>query len=385
MNARLLTILSLALALRLGGVFWADEEVVDVLRYRKVADHILDVSWNPYQAPRLYPYPPVWVWVEAGCGWLARHTALRFPILVKLPVVIADVLIVALFVRARWRRAAWIYACHPVSLLVTGFHGQFDALALLFVLTALRCHETGRNDAAALALSAAIGLKSFPALLLPPFLLSLPGGGRARLRFALLAALPVAALLAPYAVHDLSALRRELLAYGGVADFGWIALIRGMTWAGTGRLLKSQAEFWAAATLAAKAVFLLAYGAILALLLKRRLRWTSREWCLGIFLAFLSLYGALSAQYLLWAVPVGLLVSGRFSFLYGITASVALVGFYCFLAPGILSLRSTELLPRELAGVVWVAGVGAVWVTSLAWLVTLLRRGLRRDSGSANR
>ena len=30
--------------------------------------------------------------------------------------------------------AAWIYAAHPVAVLVTGFHGQFDAIVLLFVL-----------------------------------------------------------------------------------------------------------------------------------------------------------------------------------------------------------------------------------------------------------
>ena len=80
-----------------------DREVADVLRYRKVADHVLDVSWNPYQAPRLYPYPPVWVWVEAGAGWLARHSGLSFPMLVKLPTLAADLFIVA---SPRWGRGA---------------------------------------------------------------------------------------------------------------------------------------------------------------------------------------------------------------------------------------------------------------------------------------
>src|SRR5580700_3715570 len=70
---------------------------VDVLRYHRVATHVLDVSLNPYTAPRLYPYPPLWVWFEAGAGWLERHGA-SFPIVVKLPVILADAAIVALLI-----------------------------------------------------------------------------------------------------------------------------------------------------------------------------------------------------------------------------------------------------------------------------------------------
>ena len=55
---------AVALAVRALAVLVSDRVVADVLRYRKVAAHVLDVSWNPYLAPRLYPYPAAWVWVE---------------------------------------------------------------------------------------------------------------------------------------------------------------------------------------------------------------------------------------------------------------------------------------------------------------------------------
>jgi hypothetical protein len=371
-------VLGLALALRLAAVFWADGEVADILRYRKVADHVLDVSWNPYQAPRLYPYPPVWVWVEAGAGWLSRHTGLPFPILVKLPVVVADLAIVGLFLAAGHFRAAWVYACHPVSLLVTGFHGQFEALALLFVLLALSWFERGRHDRSALALTMAIGLKALPVLLLPLFLLEI-GAWRRKCRFAALATLPVAALLVPFAVHDLPALRRELFGYGGVADFGWIGLLRGIAWLQTGALGKGRGEAWGVLIPLGKVVCLAGYAAILAGLATRRLRWRLPQACLAVFIAFLVLYGALSAQYLLWVVPLAALLDDRFSWPYAAAATLALVGFYAFLAPGVLFPADRQWLPPSVAGTLWVAGVGATWAVTLSWLGAHVRRGLRRD------
>jgi hypothetical protein len=85
-----------AFVTRLLAILVSDRVVADVERYRRVAAHVLDVSWNPYQAARLYPYPPLWVWVEAGCEWLARHSGLSFAVLVKLPVLAAEIGIVVL-------------------------------------------------------------------------------------------------------------------------------------------------------------------------------------------------------------------------------------------------------------------------------------------------
>jgi hypothetical protein len=372
-------LLAAALAVRLAAVFASDREVADVLRYRKVADHVLDVSPNPYTAPRLYPYPPVWVWVEAAAGWLSRRTGASFAVLVKLPVVAADLAIVWWLAsrparRAARARAAWVYALHPVSVLVTGFHGQFDAAALLFVLLAVSSWHGARPARSALALSAAVGLKSFPVLLLPVMLAQPGQGARERARYAALVLAPVLLLLLPYAVADAGALRRELLAYGGVADFGWIALTRGARWLATGVLPRSEAAYWSGHVLAAKALFLAAYAGFLAALARGRLGWDLPRACLTVLLAFLVFYGALSAQYLLWVVPLGALLGGRAFALYGAAATVALLGFYAFLAPGVLWPAPGPAWPgRGVAGVVWVAGVAAVLASSAAWLARVNR------------
>ena len=368
----------LALVLRLVPVLAADRVVADVARYRRVATHLLDESWNPYETRRLYPYPPPWAAVEAASEWLARRGIGSFPVNVKLPSVAADALIVAaLGVAARRGRAspaaAWIYAAHPVSLLVTAFHGQFDAIMLLFVLLALDAVARGRRDASALLLSAAIATKSFPALLLP--FLARGGGARSALRFTALALGPVAALLLPFALADPGALRRELLAYSGIADFGWTGLLRGLEWLATGELPRSEARFWPLASTISKALFLAAWGVLVLAVLRRRLALDRERACLAALLAFQVFYGALSAQYLLWVVPLGALRPSRGFLLHSAAATAGLVGFYLFLAPGVLWPAPLDGVAAARAGRLWVVGTAATLVTAAAWLVAVLREG----------
>ncbi len=357
---------------RLAAILLSDRVVADVLRYRRVAAHVLDVSWNPYQVKHLYPYPPLWVWIEAACEWLARHSGLSFAVLVKLPVLAAEVGIVALLARwgaerggaARW--APWIYAFHPVAVLVTGFHGQFDSLALLMVLLAVRASERGRHDAAALALAAGIAVKSFPILAVPVLLLRVTGA-TARFRFLALALLPVAVLLVPYLAHDATAVTRELFGYGGVADFGWIGVWRGVRWVIDGTLGRGEARHWGLLIPAAKILFLAAYGAALA---RRRASGDLVVTLLAVFVAFQAFYGALSAQYLLWVVPLAVLRPDRWLAFHGAAATAGLVGFYLFLAPGVLTAAEAR---ADAAGPIWVIGAAAVLLAAFGWVVALAR------------
>lgn len=361
-----------AFVARLAAILLSDRVVADVLRYRRVAAHVLDVSWNPYQAQHLYPYPPLWVWIEAACESLARHSGLSFAVLVKLPVLAAEVGIVVLLARwgaerggaARW--APWIYALHPVAVLVTGFHGQFDSIALLMVLLAVRASERGRHDAAALALAAGIAVKSFPILAVPVLLLRVTGA-TARFRFLALALLPVAVLLVPYLAHDATAVTRELFGYGGVADFGWIGVWRGVRWVIDGTLGRGEARHWGLLIPAAKILFLAAYGAALA---RRRASGDLVVTLLAVFVAFQAFYGALSAQYLLWVVPLAVLRPDRWLAFHGAAATAGLVGFYLFLAPGVLTAAEAR---ADAAGPLWVIGAAAVLLAAIGWVVALTR------------
>jgi hypothetical protein len=369
------------LALRLVLVLATDRVAVDVLRYQRVGRHLLDHSWNPYETRRLFPYPPPWAAVEAGAEWLARRGLGSFPIDVKLPVVAADLLVVALLASAaRAGRASpsapWLYAVHPVSLLVTGAHGQFDAIMLLFVLLALEALARGRRDAAALALAGAIATKSFPVLLLPFLAPACGGSWRGAARFAALATLPVAALLLPFALADLGSLRRELIAYSGIADFGWTGLARGVEWLATGALPRSEAPFWPAASVVSKVLFLAAWAALVSATWSGRLVLTPVRASLAVLLVFGVFYGSQSAQYLLWVVPLAVARPDRFAAGHAAAATAGLVGFYLFLAPGVLVPGRLEGAALRAAGLLWVAGVAGVLALSAVWLAAVVREGL---------
>jgi hypothetical protein len=363
----------LAVALRMVAVLASDRVSGDVERYERVARHLLDVSWNPYETKRLYPYPPPWAAAEAAAEWLARRGAGTFAVNVKLPVVAADGLLVALLAAAaRAGRASplapWLYAAHPVSLLVGGVHGQFDAVALLFLLLAVELLGRGRRDASALALAAAIAVKSFPVLALPFLALDSRASWRSAVRYAALALAPGALLLVPFAAADQAALRRELFAYGGVADFGWTGVLRGASWLATSALPRSEARFWPVASLLSKVVFLAGWAALAALVRTGRLRLGASRATLAALLAFSSLYGLQSAQYLLWVVPLGLLRPGRHAALHAAAATLGLVGFYLFLAPGVLLPSPLEGTASLLAGRLWLLGAAATLAASFAWL-----------------
>jgi len=379
--------LLVALALRLVVVLATERAVADVARYERVGRHLLDVSWNPYETKRLYPYPPPWAAAEAGAEWLARRGVGSFPVDVKLPVLAADLALVALLVAAaRAGRASplapWLYAVHPVAVLVGAAQGQFDAVPLLLLVLAVEEAARGRRDASALVLSAAIATKSFPVLALPFLALDGQASGRSAARYAALALVPGALLLLPFALADAGAVARELFAYGGIADFGWTGVARGAEWLATGSLPRSEAMFWPGAARASKVLFLVAWAGLVVAVRSGRLRLDAARASLAAILAFLALYGLQSAQYLLWAVPLGLLRPGRASAAYAGAATVGLVGFYLFLAPGVLVPAPLEGHALAWAGRLWVFGAAASLAASAGWLVVLLRSAASVRAGS---
>ena len=377
----------LALAVRLVAVLATDRVVADVARYERVAEHLLDVSWNPYETKRLYPYPPPWAGAEAAAEWLSRRGVGSFPVNVKVPVLAADLLLAGVLAAAAGAGRAsplapWLYAVHPVSVLVGGVHGQFDAIPLAFLLLAVELVRRERRDASALALAAAIATKSFPVLALPFLAFGTRGRWRSAARYGALALGPGALLLLPFALADPEALRRELFAYGGIADFGWTGVLRGAEWIATGVLPRSEARFWPAASALSKALFLVAWAGLVVAVRTGRLRLGVEREVLATMLAFSALFGLLSAQYLLWVVPFGLLWAGTresatgIAGLYAAAASAGLVGFYLFLAPGTLFLAPLTGEAALLAGRLWVAGAAATLGVSFLWLVVVLREGL---------
>jgi hypothetical protein len=125
--------------------------------------------------------PPFMVWVYLCWGWLEDVSGLPFRFWLRLSSSLADVLSLPLLV-AILRRSR--IPCHPVlllmvaaapiSLLVSGFHGNADAVMMAFVLLSLFLLETGRPVwAAGAALGMAMNIKIVPVIFVPAICLLL--------------------------------------------------------------------------------------------------------------------------------------------------------------------------------------------------------------------
>ena len=154
-------------------------------------------------------------------------------------------------------------------------------------------------------------------------------------------------------------------------DFGWIAVVRALRLLSTGVLLRGEAVHWAGWVTAAKVAFLSAYAALLGWWWRRGRVPSLPAACLLILLAFLVLYGALSAQYLLWVVPLGVLLPSRAFVAYGAVSAAALCAFYLFLAPAVLLPPEAA---RPAAGALWAIGVSVQWLATAVWGAGALRR-----------
>lgn len=200
----------------------------DVVTWELLGRMLLD--GENFYATQLHNWPALWIYFCAAAIWLHDTTGVPFSLLIKLPPIAADALISLLLMSWTRRRSAGLaYALNPVAILITGYHGQFDALmlaptvlaTLLFTKStrlqtaarALRCARmTARQSGAratpisrnvllsALAIGLGIWFKPVPFILLP-LLLPRLATWRDRLLYTVLAVAPAILGTLPYFVQ----------------------------------------------------------------------------------------------------------------------------------------------------------------------------------------
>jgi uncharacterized protein Usg len=108
----------------------------DMASYRIVVG-ILDQGGSVYADTERYNYGPVWFVILHGLDILAGHNETIFRYLVAGFLSLVDVGI-CLFL---WRKfgyvAASLFFLNPISIIITGFHSQFDNLAILLGMAAV--------------------------------------------------------------------------------------------------------------------------------------------------------------------------------------------------------------------------------------------------------
>jgi hypothetical protein len=129
----------------------------DVEAYRFVSD-IQEHGGSIYaDSAGRYNYGPIWAWIVAGFGHLAPNAASEsFHLWIAAFLATVDVWIAWLIARTYSSTAALVFLLCPVGFLISGYHSQFDNLAVLLGLLAWLAIQKGNPRIRTLLLSAAL-------------------------------------------------------------------------------------------------------------------------------------------------------------------------------------------------------------------------------------
>ena len=323
-----------------------------------------------------HPYLPLHLYLIGFLTHLSRITPLPFVVWIKLPAVIADLLITAVIydVFRRWHEtesaaAFWalLYALNPISVLVTSYHGQFDSLPVLLLLLSWFTWHFGRQITKSAVFSGfSILYKTWPIIFLPVIFIRLPDNRR-RLTYILISiGIPVAFTAAYVLIMDsnpVPMLRRALTHSGVPGYWGLSALI----YVPGGFWLDSEAVV--AAILPYQRVILLLAGLF-------ALWWTRRQSALDALLTilltiFLVTFG-MGIQWLLWPVAFAIVAREErwlkwYTIMGTLMMFIHLYGLHLY-------PWARQLFEPPVADALIRISFLPVWIVVLLWTINRLRR-----------
>jgi len=173
-----LALIALMLKLMIAFNSFGTNDVVSFYNFAKaLSQHGLE--WT-YRHSIYFNHPPLVAYYVRGIYTLSEQRwcqdiGVHFPFLLRLPGIIADFLVVLVLLRMTktdLRIPTWavaLFALSPVSLMVSGFHGNTDPVMVMFlVLASLFCLR-GKSVWCGLFLALSCQIKIIPLLLLPIF------------------------------------------------------------------------------------------------------------------------------------------------------------------------------------------------------------------------
>lgn len=346
----------------------------DVDSYVLVREALADDPLHLYGDVGRWPYPPgFFLWILAVQP-LEGATGLLFTDLVQVPAILADAAIAFLVQdylgrhgagERRRLAAAGLVALGPAFLVVSGYHGQIDSLAILPALLALAVWERPGARRRALAAGVLIGLggvvKTVPLIVL---LALLPRSRSLREGTILVGAALAIPFLAtiPFAIADPDAVG-DALRYRGVPGVGGISLLvqpnLARTWMNEVPVEGSDLTFllldWGGAVTAAVVL------GVAAFLFRRRPG--AAEGAALLYLAVWAFGINFFLQYVIWGFP--------FLLMAGYVREVALAQLAMIPAIVLVYLRPWE---APAAAYAYVPASLALWGASVAGFVLLARR-----------
>jgi uncharacterized membrane protein len=332
---------------------------------RSLSDHGLEwtyqrgVVWLPV-AP-IFNHPPLTAYYLQFIDALTRHEIFRangltFPFFLRLPGIVADFVTVLVLLRIsttddRLRRPTWaliFFALSPVSLMVSGFHGNTDPVMVMFLLLAGMMCLRNRPLLCGLFFALSCQVKVVPLLFLP-VLFFFWFHRRATLSFLLTFGLSSVVLWWEPLTKFPLLFAKNVLSYGSYWGIWgityWLRLTQWPAFRGVSFMNFSPAQI-AVVTL----LKVLIVAMICAIAWRRRSldgRALLDSIAYGWVVFFVFAPGA-CAQYMVWLAPFILMLSPNFYGWLTATSSLFLFFFYNITAKGLpwyLAISTNTLNP----------------------------------------
>jgi hypothetical protein len=265
-----------------------------------------------------YPYLPGYFPFAALAGGLASLTGLAYEALVRLPAIFADAalaLVVQDFLARRGasdrRRVAAtaLVALGPSFIVISGYHGQVDSLAILPAVVAVamwdRWPESRRAIYAGLLIGTGVVLKTTPVVMLLALLPAVRSWREAAKLLAAGAVVPIV-VAAPWLVTSFDEMRQALRYRGFPGTSGLSILLQPEF----GEQLLRQVSPNAVVDFLydrGQALVLAVIAGVAAFAARRRPDWGPAQVATMIWLAFYVVTPAFFFQYLVWGIPFFLL------------------------------------------------------------------------------
>jgi uncharacterized membrane protein len=327
-----------------------------------------------YRATPEFNHTPFVGWFCAGIYGIGHGFAFNW--LLRLPGIVADFCSVGILLR--WREtkghppgwAVALFALSPVNFMVSGFHGNADAVLAWLLLLAVR--EGARDRAAwcGLFFGLACQVKIIPLLLAPAFFFFWFARGRARPFFLASTVTIIAGWAVPLFAMPEVFLHNVLGYSSNWGSWGVTFGLHATGWPAFAPVGFQGLTPWQTAIMSAFKWLII--GAALWLGWRRRHRPASElsATLMLIWAVFFVCAPGVGAQYLVWFAPLILLHAPRWFVAVTAASSVFLFAFYTTTSHGLPwnhGVSTAELLPQ------WVAWSILPWLTLagyLAWSLT---------------
>lgn len=321
----------------------------DVLTFYIFAKALIDhgLEWT-YLHTISFNHPPVTAEylkvIYSLHHWpILQSAGMTFPFLLRLPGILADFAVVYVLARLNRERldhriptwALIAFAVSPLSLMVSGYHGNTDAVMVLFLVLAAYFVVRQQPIFCGLFLALSVQIKIIPLLLFPIFLCYW-FHRRKVLVFGIPFAMTSLVLWSEPILHFPRVFFGNVLSYSsywGIWGFTYLLRL-------TGRPEFTQVSFFGLSTIqnviitASKLVII---AAVLTLAWRRRKGTGHQLWesVAYAWIIFFILSPGVCTQYLIWLAPFVLLLSPRFYAALLVSSSLFAFAFYDTISEGI--------------------------------------------------